>query len=96
MPVAGHRDQFGKLCSAKHRLRNRAFGKPLHLGFWQNAVRRTNIWRTTGHHTKAGNNIPNDHKLYQVVIKYTKWLQYIPTFTIPMRSKNIPKLGFLV
>jgi hypothetical protein len=24
-------------------------------------------------HTKMGKNIPNDHKLYQTIINYTKW-----------------------
>jgi hypothetical protein len=30
------------------------------------------------HDTKTGKNVPNEHKMYQMVIKYPKWLQNIP------------------
>jgi hypothetical protein len=29
-------------------------------------------------HTKTGNHVPNDHKMYQMAIKYSKWSQNIP------------------
>jgi hypothetical protein len=29
------------------------------------------------HDTKTGNNVPNEHKIYQMVIKYLKWPQHI-------------------
>jgi hypothetical protein len=28
-------------------------------------------------HIKTGENIPNDHKIYQMATKYTKWLENI-------------------
>jgi hypothetical protein len=47
-------------------------------------------------------NIPHDHKIYQHVIKYTKWLENGPNGH-PYNSifhckalRNLPKLGFLV
>jgi hypothetical protein len=52
---------------------------------------------------QKGKNIPNDHKMYQMDIKYTKWQSIIPNGHniyqhFPIHSKallNIPKFGFL-
>jgi hypothetical protein len=42
-----------------------------------------------------GTNVPNDHKLYQMAIKFSIWPKNIPTFSIPSPSIiQVPKLGF--
>jgi cytochrome c len=41
-----------------------------------------------------GKNIPNDRKLYQMAIKYKKWSQNIPKFSIRWPSKIYPNLDF--
>jgi hypothetical protein len=57
------------------------------------------------HHTKKGENKPNDHKIYQnghkinhKAIKYTKWSHHIPKFFIsrPSNTMYLTKLGFVV
>jgi hypothetical protein len=52
--------------------------------------------------TKTEENIPDNHKMYQMALKCTKWLQNrpndtkVPNVSISWLNKNIPKLGFLV
>jgi hypothetical protein len=38
--------------------------------------------------------LPNAHKIYTVVIKYSKWPEYITAFFIPRSSKLYPKWEF--
>jgi hypothetical protein len=67
------------------------------------------VWPDQGCQIFLGPNIPkrekynkwsqaitNDHKLYQIAIKCSKWSKNIPTFTIQWPSKMYPNLGFLV
>jgi hypothetical protein len=44
--------------------------------------------------TKTGKNVPNDQKIHQIAIRFTKmaakfskWLLTVPTFSIPRLSK---------
>jgi hypothetical protein len=30
-------------------------------------------WYNIPQHTKTGKSIPNDHKIYQIVVEYSKW-----------------------
>jgi hypothetical protein len=41
------------------------------------------------HDTKSGTNVPNEHKMYQMVIKYFNFSQ-------SEALENLPKLGFWV
>jgi hypothetical protein len=45
---------------------------------------------------KNTQNVPNGHKMYQLAVKYTKWLENIPISSISRPSKIYPKMGFLV
>jgi hypothetical protein len=54
------------------------------------------------HDTKTGKNAPNEHKMYQMVIKYFNAykifqmaIKYINIFQ-SQAIQNLPKLGFLV
>jgi hypothetical protein len=44
----------------------------------------------------GSNLIPNDHKIFQMAIKYTKWPKNMPTPSIAETLQNFPKLGFWV
>jgi hypothetical protein len=39
-------------------------------------------------------NIPNEHKLFQTAMKYTKWSKTIPAFSITRPSKIHPNEDF--
>jgi hypothetical protein len=46
---------------------------------------------------KLPQTIPNCHKTYQMVVKYSKWAQNVWTFSMYSKAlQNIPKWGFLV
>jgi hypothetical protein len=45
-------------------------------------------------YTKWPQTIPNDHKLYQMALKLSKWSLNIPTFSIPRPSKIYPDWDF--
>jgi hypothetical protein len=46
-------------------------------------------------HTKTEKHVPNDTKIYQIAVKYTKWPQNIPkTLSIPRPSKIFPNWDF--
>jgi hypothetical protein len=38
--------------------------------------------------------LPNAHKMYPVVVQYSKWSEYITTFSIPRSSKIYPNWDF--
>jgi hypothetical protein len=38
-------------------------------------------------HTKTRSNIPNDHRIYQTDVKYSKWPLNIPKISVPRLSK---------
>jgi hypothetical protein len=51
------------------------------------------------HDTKTGKNAPNEHKMYQMVVKYPKIFQMAIKYIIIFQSEApnfFPKLGFLV
>jgi hypothetical protein len=39
-------------------------------------------------------NLPNDHKIYQTAVIYSKWPKNIPTFSISSPSKIYPNWDF--
>jgi hypothetical protein len=41
-----------------------------------------------------GENLPNDHKIYQMVVKYSKWPQNIPTLSFARSFKIYPYGNF--
>jgi hypothetical protein len=38
--------------------------------------------------------LPNEHKIYQMAVMYSKWPKNIPTFYIPRPSKTYPNWDF--
>jgi hypothetical protein len=67
------------------------------------------IFLGTIYQNGGGGTIPNNQKIYRMATKYTKWPQnipnarkitkwtyYLPTSSIAIPWKNLPKLGFLV
>jgi hypothetical protein len=50
--------------------------------------------------TKTGKNVPNEHKMYQMVIKYVRKMFQMAIKSINIFQskalKHLPKLGFLV
>jgi hypothetical protein len=78
----------------------RAEKKPIRFTKPQNRRFRSGVARFFSvHDTKNGNNVPNAHEMYQMVIKYpkrsakySKIYQHLPK----QGPKKLPKSGFLV
>jgi hypothetical protein len=48
-----------------------------------------------GKRYQNGENIPNDHKTFQMAGKFTQWPKHIPTSSICKTFQNLPKLFFV-
>jgi hypothetical protein len=52
------------------------------------------IYQSGEKYTKMAIKLPKVHKIYLMIIKYSKWADYITTFSIPRSSKIYPNWDF--